>query len=181
VRLVTHGLHTPVDAEPVLVTGRQLEQVEVGERDPQVLRLPTPIRTHVHVAVGRTIDALGGIDPGAERRPAGEAVAAGAAADVERYRHAIADLDLLDTGADLLDDAHVLVAENLPFLDVGAALVHVQVGAADVGGGDAHDHVGGCLDGCVGHLLHSHVERSLVDDSLRGDPLRRMCRPMVGP
>ncbi len=41
--------------------------------------------------------------------------------------------------ADFLDDAHVLVAEDEARLGGGAALVHVQVRAADVGGGNAND------------------------------------------
>ena len=46
--------------------------------------------------------------------------------------------------ADLLDDADALVAEDRAGLHAGhRAADHVQVGAADRGGGDADDGVGG--------------------------------------
>jgi hypothetical protein len=43
-----------------------------------------------------------------------EAVPAG---DVERDHHSVTGLDLLHLGADLLDDAHRLVAEDVAFTD----------------------------------------------------------------
>jgi hypothetical protein len=51
--------------------------------------------------------------------------------------------DVLDAGADLLDGADRLVAEDAPVGDGGdVALEDVQVGAADGDGVDAHDGVG---------------------------------------
>ena len=58
-----------------------------------------------------------------------EAVAAG---DVERDDDAVARGDVRDLGADLLDDAHRLVAEDVALVDERAEhLVEVKVGAAD--------------------------------------------------
>ena len=52
-----------------------------------------------------------------------------------------------DLGADLLDDAHRLVAEDVALVDERAEhLVEVQVRAAQAGRGDADDRVGGLLD-----------------------------------
>jgi hypothetical protein len=65
------------------------------------------------------------------------------AGDVEREDHAVADLHLVHAVADLAYLAEVLVAEPPAGLEVGTALVHVQVRPADVCGGDAHQHAGG--------------------------------------
>ena len=59
--------------------------------------------------------------------------------------------------------AQVLVPEPAAGLEVGPALVHVEVGAADVGGGDPDEHVGGPIDLRVGDVFHAHVARAPVD------------------
>jgi hypothetical protein len=48
----------------------------------------------------------------------------------------------VDGFADFYDFAKVFVAEDLSLFYVGAAFVHVEVGAADVGGGEFDDDVG---------------------------------------
>jgi hypothetical protein len=63
-----------------------------------------------------------------------------------------------DPAAQVLDDPHVLVTEHDPRVRRGPALVDVQVGAADAGGGDPHDHVVGMLDPRVRDLLDGDVE-----------------------
>jgi hypothetical protein len=97
------------------------------------------------------------------------AVAAAAAGDVERHRHPVPDFDPGDAGADGLDDAHVLVAEDLALLDAGAAFVHVQVRSADVRRRDSNQGIGGCLDGRVGDLFDRDAERPLVDNGFHID------------
>src|SRR4029453_16881766 len=108
------------------------------------------------------VHPLGGVGPQAEAGPPADAVAAGAARDVERHGHPVADLDPADTGPDRLDDAHVLVAEDLALLDRGTALVHVQVGPADVGRGDPHDRVARLFDRRVRAFLDSELARTPV-------------------
>ena len=61
---------------------------------------------------------------------------------------AVADLDHL---------AEVLVPEHTAGLEVGAALVHVQVRAADVRARDPHQHVGRLLDLRVRHVLDADL------------------------
>ncbi|SFI70060.1 hypothetical protein SAMN05421835_101498 [Amycolatopsis sacchari] len=125
----------------VVVARRQPEQVEVRVGHAEVFGLPAVVRAHVGVAVGRAVHAFGGVGAQAERRPASLAVAAGPAGDVERHRDAATGLDAADGAARLRHDAHVLVAEDLAFLHRSAAFVHVQIGSADVGGGDVHDRI----------------------------------------
>src|SRR5205823_3712937 len=61
---------------------------------------------------------------------------AGAARDVERDHDGVAGRDLLDLGADLFDDAHRLVADDVALLHDGAELrVEVQVGSSMRGSG----------------------------------------------
>jgi len=48
----------------------------------------------------------------------------------------------------------------------GAALVHVQVRAADVREGDPHQHVGRTFDASVLHFADADVARSVVDKRL---------------
>jgi hypothetical protein len=56
------------------------------------------------------------------------------AGDVEGNHDPVPRLDLLHFGADLLDDAHRLVAEDVALLQEGGEdLVEVQIGAADRG------------------------------------------------
>ena len=155
---------------------RQRQQVEVGERDPQVLGLAALVRAHLRVAVRGPVDPFGGVGPQAERGPAGDTVTAGAAGDVERHRDPVTGLDPGDPRADLLDDPHVLVAEHLALFHVGAALVHVQVGAADVGRGDPHDRVVRGFDPRRRNLLHRHAERPLVHNCLHGTSESSPCR-----
>ena len=61
------------------------------------------------------------------------------------HDHGVADLDVGDARADLVDPAGVLVAGRVGQLDLGLlgplALLDVQVGAAQPGGADPDDHV----------------------------------------
>jgi hypothetical protein len=94
---------------------------------------------------------------------------AGAAADVERDDDAVADLQVADAGADLLHDAHRLVADDVAGLhERRQRLVEVQVRAAQRGRGDLDDRVRRLLDPRVGDLADPHVV-----DALPGDCLHR--------
>src|SRR3954454_6554537 len=68
--------------------------------------------------------------------------------------------------ADLDHLAQVLVSEPAAGLEVGPALVHVQVRAADVRRGAPHQDVGRPLDPGVGYVLAAALPRPLVDDCL---------------
>jgi hypothetical protein len=150
----------------VLVTRRQQQGVEVRERHPQVLGLPAHVGAHRDVAIGPTGEAL--VDREAEPGLVVLAVLAEPAGDVEGQRDPVARAQLRDSGADLLDDAHVLVAEHDARLGAGASLVHVQVGAADGGRGHADHDIGGILDLRILHVLDGNVERFLVHDGFHG-------------
>jgi hypothetical protein len=84
------------------------------------------------------------------------------ARDVERDHDAVALLELTDFGADLFDDAHRLVAQDVTRLDERAEnLVEVQVRAAEAGRGDAHDRVSRHLDPGVRNVLDPDVLNAL--------------------
>ena len=105
----------------------------VGERDPHVLGLGAVDRVAEDPAAAAEALAVAALP----------AEAAGAAGGDARDEHPVADLDVLHAGADRLDGADGLVAEDAP---VGhgrdVALQDVQVGAADRDGVDPHDGVG---------------------------------------
>jgi hypothetical protein len=149
---------------------RKLEAVEVRVRDAKVLGLTARVRAHRHIAVRATGEAW--VDGEAEARVAGEAVLAEAAGDVEGHDHAVALPDRGDCIADLLDDAEVFVPEDDPGLRGRAALIHVQVGAADGRRRNADDDVVRMFDPRVINLLDRDLERLLVDNSLHRDLLR---------
>ena len=87
-----------------------------------------------------------------------------AAEDVERHHHAVADAEVAHGRADLVDDAHELVAERVADPGVGHhPVVEVQVGAADRGTADADDRVVGVLDARTVLLLHPHAVGTAVD------------------
>ena len=149
----------------VLIAGRQLQQVEVRPRHAQVLGLAAPVRPHLRVPVPGA-GLPGRVRPQARGRPPVGAVAAGAAGQVERHRHAVADLDPVHPRPHLFDDAHVLVPEHHTRLQRRPPLVGVQVRPADVRGRDADDRIAGLLDLRVVDVLNRKLERPLEHDSL---------------
>jgi hypothetical protein len=103
---------------------------------------------------------------------------AGAAGDVEGDDDAVPGLDLCDLGADLLDDPHGLVAEDVALVDERSEhLVEVQVRAADGRRGDAHDRIGRLLDRRVGHGVDPNVPLAVVGQRLHRSPLAPWAAP----
>jgi hypothetical protein len=168
-RLPRGGEH--VGEEEVTLVGvavRHLDRTEVRLRHPQVLGLGAR-----HVAVelgvaeqGRALVVLldlGGLALGVVPAAAHPAVPA---TDVERDDDPVTRCDVGDLAADLLDDAHRLVPEDVARVEVHAEhVVQVQVGAADGGRGHAYDRVGRVLDRGVRHGLHGHLRRTLPRQS----------------
>ena len=140
-------------------------------RDAQELGLPAgDLAVELRVAEQRGAHALvldlGGLALRLQPVVAHEAVAAG---DVERDHHAIALGDVGDLGADLLDDAHRLVAEDVALAHERAEdLVEVQVGAADAGRRDADDRVGRRFDARVRDGVDADVALAVPGDSFHG-------------
>src|SRR5690606_15111826 len=126
---------------------------------------------HGDISVGAARES--GIDGRAVSGESLGAVPAESAGDVEGHDDPVALLERGDPVADLLDDAHVLVTEDDAGFGRGAALVHVQVGAAYRGGGDLHEHIVGMLDGGLVDFLDRDAEGPLVNDGLHGRSLRR--------
>ena len=129
-----------------------LGHLDVGElrlRHAEVLRLPAghlPVELGVAEERGAAalVADLGGLALRVETAGAHPAVPA---RDLEREHDAVADLEVADLAADLLDDAHRLVAEDVTAVHERAErLVEVQVRPADVRAGDLDDRVGGLLD-----------------------------------
>jgi hypothetical protein len=87
-----------------------------------------------------------------------------AATDVKRKHDAVAGFDLGDGVAHGFDDTHVFVAENRSGLARRATLVHVEIAAADRGGGEANDGVGGRFDRRVVDVLDGDGVRLLPDE-----------------
>src|SRR6218665_3180014 len=101
-------------------------------------------------------------------RPPARTVEAGTAADVEGQPHAVSLADARHCAADLLHDAHVLVAEHRVGWHERAALVHVEIASTDARGGDADDGVSGLLDARVLHFLHANGHGVLENDGEHG-------------
>ena len=84
-----------------------------------------------------------------------ETVAAG---DRERHHHAVAFLQVAYLLADLDHFTHEFVAEHVAGLHGGhQAVIEMQVGPANGGGGDFENGVAGVLDPWVGDGIHAHV------------------------
>lgn len=132
----------------------QLQAVEVGERHPQILGLPTSVGAHRDVAVGAAREAR--VDGQAETGHARQAVLAEAAGHVEGHHHPVTLADRDHARPSFHDDPHVLVPEHRPGLDVGPAFIHVQVRPADRGRRDLHQGVGGLLDPRIGDVLDGY-------------------------
>jgi hypothetical protein len=149
------------------------DRVDVGERHAEALGLAAGDGSvHLAEAVERGAAALRphlrGLALREEALVAHEAVVA---RDDERDDDAVADLELRDGAADLLDDAHVLVPEDVVLLEERAEdLVEVEVGSADRGRRDADHRVGVLLDHGVGDLLDLDVVDALPGECLHGAP-----------
>lgn len=61
------------------------------------------------------------------------------------------------------------MAEHTPSFERCAPLIHVKVGPADVGGGDAHQRIGRFLDPCIGNILDGDVARCVVYDCFHAE------------
>jgi hypothetical protein len=110
------------------------------------------------------VPVLGGLALGEVLAIAHPAAAAG---DVEGDHDAVAGFDVFDLGADLLDDPHRLVSEDVALVDEHPQhLVEVQVRAADRGRGDADDRVGRVLDRRIGDLVDADVAFAVEGECL---------------
>jgi hypothetical protein len=90
-----------------------------------------------------------------------------AARDVERHDDAGARLQLANVVADLLDDAHRLVAQDVALAHEWAEqLVQVQVRAADARRRDPHDHVRRLLDRRVRDAVDADISLAVPGQCL---------------
>jgi hypothetical protein len=84
-----------------------------------------------------------------------------------REQHAVARRDGADTGSDLDDGTHGLVAEDRPRRRLGhVAFEDMKVGAADRGGVDPNDRVGRINDRRIINGVPAALARSVVDERL---------------
>ena len=58
--------------------------------------------------------------------------------------------------------------ENAVFGHVCAALVHMEVGPADVGGGDADQDIGRLFDGCVVDIVDRDFAGAVINKCFHG-------------
>ena len=126
--------------------------------------LTVELRVAQEAATGAVLAVLGRLALAVELLVAHPARTAG---DVEGDDDAVADRHLGDLGADLLDDAHRLVPDDVAGLhERGQRLVQVQVRAAESGRGDANDDVRRFLDARIGDLGDLHVVNALPSHCL---------------
>ena len=196
-RLVAGG--QDVGEEQHLLVGealRQLQRPDVGEGHAHELGLAAGVAA-VQVGVAEQAGAGGGgllVEDGAAAGRAGlaggvegllavEAVAAG---DGEGDHHAVALLHRVHRRADLLDDAHELVAHDVAGLHARhLAAPEVQARAADRGGRHPQEDVVAVLQDGIGDALDAHVLGAVIDQCLHGCTSRccagklipRWCRP----
>ena len=155
-----------------------LHRADVGEGDANVLGLAAVVaaeEVRVPEEGARAVADRGLLEPGV-----GVAVVAGAgdvllaepapaAGDAEGDDDAVADLEVVDVGAELDDLAHELVPEDVVLLhrrDV--AVVQVQVAPADGGARHAQDRVAAVEDLGIGHVFDAHILLAHPADGLHG-------------
>ena len=170
-------LHLPV-LHADLVAGGQ----DVGEHRPLLRR--DGVREWIHRCLRERnphVLGLGAVDEVAEDPPdAGGALVGEAVREHALLAHvavparadtgdddAVAGLQRRHGGTDFGDGADALVAQDAPVLDCGhVPLENVQVGAADGGGLDLDDDVGGLLDGWIRYFFPRLLARTVVDHRL---------------
>src|SRR6202041_2246815 len=88
-----------------------------------------------------------------------------AATDIERQADPITCLHRGHGGSYVDDFAEVLMAEDPARVHRGPALVHMQVGSADVRGGDPDEYIGGLQDDRVRNVLDADLPGPFVNNS----------------
>src|SRR5690606_27185415 len=100
------------------------------------------------------------------------AIAAPGTGGDARHQDAVADGDVTDVAADVLDRADGLVTQYAPGLDGGdVAVEDVQVGAADGDAVDADDGIVGVRDRGIRNVLPRPATRAVVNERLHRRPL----------
>src|ERR1700761_3391139 len=143
----------------------QLQAVRVAERYPQILGLAAVVRAHTREPVGRPGHVRVGVGSQTESRQPLLAIATEAATDIERQADPITHLHRGHGGSYVDDFAEVLMAEDPASVHRGAALVHVEVGSADVCGGDPDEYIGGLHDDRVRNVLDADLPGPFVNNS----------------
>jgi hypothetical protein len=91
-----------------------------------------------------------------------------ATADIKRQADIVAGLEPLDRLSNLQDHAKVFVPEDAALLEIGPALVHVQVGTANVGRGNFDDGVSRTFDFRIRDVFDCYLTGTPIDDSFHG-------------
>lgn len=146
---------------------RQYQAIEIGIRDAQQFGLTALIWPHLC----ETISGAGSTRIGCKAE-SGEplfTVFAEPAADIERQADPVTDLDPVNPLTDFNYLTEVLMAKYTSDLKRGTAFVHVQVRTADVGSGNAHQHIRRFLDFCVRYILDRDVPWAVVHDCFHAE------------
>jgi hypothetical protein len=142
-----------------------VETVEIRIGNAEELRLSSRVRTHAGETVCGTSHARHHRWVCAGKTETSEAsftVGAEAATDIEWQDNFIALLDGIDRLPNLNDLAKILVAKDFAFLDVRPAFVHMEIGAADIGGGESDNHIGQFLDLGIGNIVDRNFPGTVV-------------------
>jgi hypothetical protein len=117
---------------------RELQEVEIGVRDHDILGLAANPSTHVHVSVSRSRTCRVYIQTNA--RSPFLAVATATASYIERNRTQITFFDELNIPAGFDHLSGNLVPQDEADRGCGSTAYHVLVATADIGGDDLQDH-----------------------------------------
>src|SRR5450830_1910718 len=143
---------------------------DIRQHDIVVLLFPGVLGQHQTVIVAVWTHAREAVRSACIARIHGQAVAgqatfavcAKATTNIEWKANHVADLDAVDRFADHNDFSQVFVTQDAAALHVGSALVHMQIGAADICRCDPYQNIGLFFDLRVRHFLHLNVARTVI-------------------
>src|ERR1700689_3424458 len=144
-----------------------MEAIKVRVRYTEIFRLAARVGSHAGKSVGGACHARhdGGISAGGtEASETALAVAAETPADVEGQHDVIAFLHGIDRFANLHYLTEIFVAQYLALFHIGTSLIHMQVRAADIGGGELDDDVSLLLDLGIGDRVNTNFLRPVIND-----------------
>jgi hypothetical protein len=129
------------------------------------LRLAASVWTHASEAVRSASHARHHRWIGAGKAETSEtplAVGAEATPDIEWQDNFVALLDGIDRFPDLNDLTQILVPKDFALLDIGSSFIHMEIGTADIGGGESDNDIGQLLDLGIGNVVDRNFSGTVV-------------------
>jgi hypothetical protein len=119
-------------------------QFKVSIENSEILGLAAIIWSHAGISVSSA--RIAGIHSETETSQTTLTILAIATTDIEWHADHLACFYSLNSFTDFDHFTEVLVSQDFSFLNIGPPLIHVQIGATDVGRRYFHQHVGGFFD-----------------------------------